>query len=116
MKKITKTILIGWISLVFAIGFTGCTLLNFAESCEHTYDNACDITCNECGETRAVGAHDFNAADCDTPKTCKVCGKTEGTELGHSYTQYVYDDHYHYDQCSLCGTVDEATREAHTLD
>ena len=82
MKKITKTMLIGWISLVFAVGFTGCTILNFDKSCEHTYDNACDITCNECGEKRTV-THNWENADCTTPKTCKVCGMTSGHALDH---------------------------------
>lgn len=51
--------------------------------CEHVYDNACDATCNLCTEQRTV-SHDFLAADCTAPKTCKVCQLTEGAALGHS--------------------------------
>ncbi len=30
-------------------------------------------------------AHSWNAADCDTPKTCGLCGETDGDALGHSF-------------------------------
>ena len=33
--------------------------------------------------------HTWVEADCDTPKTCSVCGETEGEALGHSYTEGV---------------------------
>ena len=46
-------------------------------SCSHTYDNACDTTCNSCGETRPVG--------------------------GHSYTYVSLNDTYHKRTCSICG-------------
>ena len=62
------------------------TLAACGDKCEHTYDNACDATCNECGEVREVGAHDYAAADCDTAKTCKNCGATDGEALGHEWT------------------------------
>lgn len=52
--------------------------------CEHTYDNACDAVCNECGEERTVEKHNWVEADCDTPKTCNTCGATEGEPLGHT--------------------------------
>ena len=38
------------------------TLAACGDKCEHTYDNACDATCNECGEAREVGAHDYAVA------------------------------------------------------
>lgn len=57
-------------------------LVSCKDNCEHIYDNDCDASCNECSEVREV-AHDFADADCDTPKTCKVCGLTEGEALGH---------------------------------
>lgn len=42
-------------------------------------------TCNVCGETEgeALG-HTWVDATCTTPKTCSVCGTTEGEALGHT--------------------------------
>ena len=31
------------------------------------------------------GSHDWAEADCTTPKTCNICGNTEGEALGHDY-------------------------------
>ena len=33
--------------------------------------------------------HDFAPADCTNPKTCKVCGITEGEPLGHKWSEWV---------------------------
>ena len=74
------------------------TLAACGNKCEHTYDNACDATCNECGEVREVGAHDYAAADCDTAKTCKICGATDGEALGHTFAN---------GKCEGCGVVDQ---------
>ena len=38
--------------------------------------------------------HDWTDADCDTPKTCAVCGETEGVALGH--------DRDAYGKCTVC--------------
>ncbi len=76
---------------------------------EHEYDNACDATCNVCGDERVpddhvyddenddtcnvcgnirdivVGCeHEWMDATCTDPKTCSKCGETEGEELGHA--------------------------------
>lgn len=40
-------------------------------SIEHTYDNACDADCNECGEARVPADHVYDGAN-DT--TCNECG------------------------------------------
>ena len=74
-----------------------------SNKCEHTYDNACDATCNDCGETREVGAHDYAAATCTAPKTCKICGATEGEALGHTWTNGDCDTPK---TCSVCGATD----------
>ena len=57
---------------------------------EHTHrwlDADCDTpkTCRICKETegKAIG-HDWKAATCIDPKICKTCGATEGDPLGHS--------------------------------
>ena len=60
-----------------------CLVLVACGECEHSYDNACDTSCNECGESRTV-SHDYEAADCEPPKTCKICGATDGEPNGHT--------------------------------
>ena len=39
--------------------------------CPHTFDNACDTSCNVCGETRTVGAHVY---DDKYDPDCNECG------------------------------------------
>ena len=58
-------------------------------------------TCTVCGDskvehdTNATG-HSWQDATCTTPKTCAVCGETEGEALGHSFMDCV---------CERCGTI-----------
>ena len=57
--------------------------------CEHQWEEATCLTpktCTLCGETEGeLAAHLFSAATCTTPKTCDVCGKTQGDAAGHSF-------------------------------
>ena len=48
-------------------------------------------TCSICGETEgeALG-HSWIEATCTEPKTCSVCGETEGEALGHDWGEPVY--------------------------
>ncbi len=61
-------------------------------------------TCSACGDsyvgdfTAALG-HSWIDADCDTPKTCSVCGETEGEALGHTYDNACDAD------CNVCGAT-----------
>ena len=70
-------------------------------------------TCSECGdsyvanEVAALG-HSWVDANCTTPKTCSVCGTTEGEALGHSYEGVVTEptcteEGYTTYTCSACG-------------
>ena len=73
----------------------------------HLYDNACDTTCNECGYIRTI-THDYTDATCTAPKTCTVCGVTEGEARGHNYVSVVTDPDcissgYTTYTCSTCG-------------
>ena len=56
-------------------------------------------TCSVCGVTEgsALG-HNWSAATCTTPKTCSVCGQTEGSANGHDYQNGV---------CTVCGEKKE---------
>ena len=71
---------------------------------DHVYDNACDVDCNECGDIREVGEHDYeNACDVD----CDECGATR--EVG----DHVYDNACDVD-CNECG--DEREVSDHVYD
>lgn len=52
---------------------------------DHVYDNACDTNCNVCGAERSI-THAWKDATCTDPKTCTVCGATEGEATGHVNT------------------------------
>lgn len=46
-------------------------------------------TCSICGKTEGESlGHDWKAATCTTPKTCATCGETSGKPLGHSVTEW----------------------------
>ena len=82
MKKRIIFITILATCIITAFAFAGCKPKD--KACVHTYDNACDVICNECGEERMIAGHNWVEADCTTPKTCTVCGATEGSALGHT--------------------------------
>ena len=97
MKKLTLILL----SIVMIVALAACG----DKKCDHAYDNACDVTCNECGEERTI-THDWNDATCLTPKTCKVCGATDGEALGHDWTSPDVDLCKVQSTCSRCGATD----------
>ena len=68
---------------------------------EHVFDNACDRTC-ACGYERDVN-HDWKDATCTAPKTCSVCGATEGSALGHSWKDATCTEPK---TCSACGATE----------
>lgn len=47
--------------------------------------------------------HRWNDADCTTPKTCTICGKTEGMPLGHDWTDATCEDPK---TCVVCGETE----------
>ena len=67
----------------------------------HVYSNNCDTTCNVCGATRSI-THDYAPATCTTPKTCRVCGVTSGSALGHTWKDATCTAP---NTCSTCGTT-----------
>ena len=108
-------------------------------SCEHSYDNACDTTCNNCGEERSVEGHSFTVTDKNDThhwKKCSVCGTPDGNQIAHvfdnacdtdcscGYTRTVTHDYsitdkndtQHWNKCSVCGTVNEETKVNHQFD
>ncbi len=47
--------------------------------------------------------HDYACATCITPKTCTLCGNTEGTALGHSWEDVTCTTPK---TCSVCGSTE----------
>lgn len=117
-----------------------CTECNsIVDKTPHTFDNACDTTCNVCDYTRTI-THDYDTTyqsnatehwqvcsvcshetaheehvfggECDT--TCNVCGITRTTSVLHNFAEeWTFDNTHHYHLCSGCGEKDEEI--AHTL-
>lgn len=77
-----KIIIVILLAVLVVSGSILVPVLLVNKNCEHMYDNACDASCNECGEERAV-THDYAEANCLSPKTCSECHATEGSALGH---------------------------------
>ena len=61
-------------------------------------------TCSVCGETEgdALG-HTWNDATCTVSKTCSVCGETEGNALGHTWNDATCTTPQ---TCSICGVIE----------
>ncbi len=61
-------------------------------------------TCKVCGETEgeALG-HKWAAATCTAPKTCSVCGATEGDALGHDWIDATCTTPK---TCDICGETE----------
>ena len=75
-----------------------------SEDCEHVYDNACDVDCNECGAIRVI-EHAYVETIVDATctatgtktYTCSVCGDSYSEEIPmipHNYVDGI---------CSACG-------------
>ena len=62
----------------------------------------------ETGESSDTGCdtlgHSWVDADCDTAKTCSVCGETEGEALGHTWEE---------NACSVCGLTEGSATGNH---
>ena len=90
-----------------------------------TYCKGCDVKLSDGTDIPATG-HDWAAATCTTPKTCKVCKVTEGNALGHKLTHVAAKratsfvaGNIEYWYCTVCGkyfrdaaAAQEITKEA----
>lgn len=87
-----------------------------------TDDGEIEYTCANCGAYKteinpnapALG-HTWVDATCTEPKTCSVCGETEGAALGHTEVNYPDVEptttsigYQNGSYCSVCGTVIES--------
>lgn len=81
-----------------------CLLLLAACGCSHEWTEAHCLTpktCTLCGETEGESlGHTWQEATCAAPKTCTLCKETEGEALPHILTEATYQSR---PQCSVCG-------------
>ncbi len=75
--------------------------------CDHKWQSAtCEEpkTCKLCGETEGEPlGHDWQDATCEKPKTCANCGKTEGEALGHDWEEATCTEPK---TCKRCGATE----------
>ena len=81
------------------------------ENKEHSYDNACDTTCNDCSSTREVSGHVYDNA-CDV--ACNECNATRA--ITHDYSLLKYDETHHWYICSVCERPDGENKATHVYD
>lgn len=86
-----------------------------------TYYKSC--ACGEKGtetfEYGEFGEHNWTPATCTAPKTCSVCGATEGDALGHTEgTEWKSDADNHWHVCTVagCGVVIDSSKAAHEFE
>lgn len=78
-------------------------------SCSHQWQEADCLsprTCTECGETEgeALG-HNWKEATCTESEICSLCGETRGDALGHIWIEAnCTEDQY----CSICGETGDS--------
>ena len=91
-----KSMLIFALSMVLILLFAGC-------SCRHEwYAATCAApkTCSLCGETEGEALpHTWKDATCTDAKTCAVCEATEGEALGHTWQEATCTD---VKTCTVC--------------
>lgn len=91
-----KTILFPVLILMLAL-LAGC-------GCKHEWKDATCTepkTCELCGETEGEPlGHKWEDATCTEPKTCAVCGETEGKPLGHKKVDATCTEPM---TCAVCG-------------
>ena len=98
--------------------FHKCTV----NGCDHVADEADCVdgednnhSCDTCNAEN-ISNHTWRDATCTTPKTCSVCGATEGDAMGHTEDLYENNqDGTHNVKCSVCNSV-TASNQNHTYD
>ncbi|MBE7016777.1 MAG: hypothetical protein E7420_01265 [Ruminococcaceae bacterium] len=95
------------ILLLACLLFTAC-------GCEHQWTDADCLspkTCALCGETEGYAlSHQWLNADCTAPKTCSLCGLSEGEALSHIWVDASCSTP---EACSICG-ITQGDKLEHT--
>lgn len=90
--------------LLTALAIVCTLLLTACGKCEHNWKKAtCENpkTCRLCGETQgSVKDHAWVDATCTEPKTCETCGKSTGSAAGHHWTDATCEEPM---TCTICG-------------
>lgn len=83
------------------------TLLFTNCGCKHEWKDATCTdpkTCSLCGETEGVPlGHNWSSITCTSPKTCTRCGETVGEALGHDWIKATCTEPR---TCDRCGEID----------
>ncbi len=89
-------------------------LLLAACGCKHEWAEAdCDTpkTCTLCGETEGEPLqHQWKDATCLEPKTCTLCNKTEGEALGHAFPDGRVPDCENPAKCTACEVLEQEAK------
>lgn len=75
---------------------------DFPDDTDTQFDSESDDTSDTEAPAETECVHIWEEADCETAKTCLVCGATEGDALGHSWRQATCNTPTY---CSACGAV-----------
>ena len=90
-----------------------CLLLLTACSCKHEWNEAeCLLpkTCALCGETEGEPlGHNWQEATCAAPETCSLCKETSGESLPHTWVEANYQ---RPKRCSVCSATEGQALEA----
>ena len=71
--------------------------------------------CLTCGEEVDKAEHQWHSNEDNTLLTCSICGAEKDIQdHTHDYSVWAYDDIYHWKKCSLCGDIDEKSKEEHS--
>lgn len=85
---------------IVIFAFIGC-------GCKHDWKKATCTepkTCSLCGETEGVPlGHEWANATCVSPRTCTRCGKKDGVALGHEWQKATCTESR---TCNRCGEID----------
>ncbi len=100
-----KRYILGFLLVMICIMLAAC-------GCKHEFaDPTCETpkTCSLCGVTEGEPlGHQWKDATCTEPKTCSVCAKTEGEALGHVFEDSAPD----CENPKLCGTCKQPETES----